>query len=82
MLAQLLLKFGRKRAISKNFTDLFSELRYYNVSYIYTYLNGNQQINSKVGELKGKIWPNSITEHNINEAPLTWSVVEISRTKT
>ena len=33
-------------------------------------------------ELKGKIWPNSITEDNINEAPLTWSVVEISRTKT
>ena len=53
MLAQLLLKFGRKRAISKNFTDLFSELRYYNVSYIYTYLNGNQQINSKVGGTKG-----------------------------
>ena len=82
MLAQFLPNFGRKRAISKSFTNLFSELRYYNISYIYTYLNGNQQINSKVGELKGKIWPNSITEDNINEAPLTWSVVEISRTKT
>ena len=32
-------------------------------------------------ELKGKIWPNSITEDNINEAPLIWSVVEISRNK-
>ena len=55
MLAQFLPNFGRKRAISKSFTNLFSELRYYNISYIYTYLNGNQQINSKVGELKGKI---------------------------
>ena len=40
-----------------------------------TYLNGNQKKNPKWVDPMGKIWRNITTEDNINEAPLTWSVL-------
>ena len=35
----------------------------------------------KWAELKNKIWPNSTTEDNINEAPFTWSVSPLENQK-
>ena len=58
MLAQFLPKYDLKRAIFNSFTNFFSELQYYSISYKHyinflTYLNRNQQKKSKVGGTKG-----------------------------
>ena len=70
-----------------NFYRFFSEPQHYNISYKHqfnflTYLNGNQQQKNKKTkkilkwvDLMGKSWPNLTTEDNINEAPITWSVL-------